>query len=104
MKSPLLRWPSRAIAGARASIYTKLLAAFRKLVEAGHSLLVIEHNLDVVKTADHIIDLGPDGGEAGGQVVAVGPPEKIADVEASHTGRALRHVLATGRAHAYAER
>jgi excinuclease ABC subunit A len=83
---------------------SKLLAAFRKLVEAGHSLLVIEHNLDVVKTADHIIDLGPDGGEAGGQVVAVGPPEKIADVEASHTGRALRHVLATGRAHAYAER
>ncbi len=83
---------------------SKLLAAFRKLVEAGHTLLVIEHNLDVIKTADYIIDLGPDGGEAGGQVVAVGPPEKIADVEASHTGRALRHVLATGRAHAYAER
>jgi excinuclease ABC subunit A len=83
---------------------SKLLAAFRKLVEAGHTLLVIEHNLDVIKTADYIIDLGPDGGEGGGQVVAVGPPEKIADVEASHTGRALRHVLATGRAHAYAER
>ena len=83
---------------------SKLLAAFRKLVEAGHTLLVIEHNLDVIKTADYIIDLGPDGGEAGGQVVAVGPPEKIVDVEASHTGRALRHVLATGRAHAYAER
>jgi excinuclease ABC subunit A len=83
---------------------SKLLAAFRKLVEAGHTLLVIEHNLDVIKTADYIIDLGPDGGEAGGRVVAVGPPEKVADVEASHTGRALRHVLATGRAHAYAER
>ncbi|MET0215010.1 MAG: excinuclease ABC subunit UvrA [Vicinamibacterales bacterium] len=83
---------------------SKLLAAFRKLVEAGHTLLVIEHNLDVIKTADYIIDLGPDGGEAGGQVVAVGSPEKIADAEASHTGRALRHVLATGRAHAYAER
>jgi excinuclease ABC subunit A len=83
---------------------SKLLAAFRKLVEAGHTLLVIEHNLDVVKTADYIIDLGPDGGEGGGQVVAVGPPEKVAEVEASHTGRALRHVLATGRAHAYAER
>jgi excinuclease ABC subunit A len=83
---------------------SKLLAAFRKLVDAGHTLLVIEHNLDVIKTADYIIDLGPDGGEAGGQVVAVGPPEKIAEVEASHTGRALRHVLATGRAHAYAER
>jgi excinuclease ABC subunit A len=83
---------------------SKLLAAFRKLVEAGHTLLVIEHNLDVIKTADYIIDLGPDGGEAGGQVVTVGPPEKIAEVEASHTGRALRPVLATGRAHAYAER
>ncbi|MGH9257074.1 MAG: excinuclease ABC subunit UvrA [Vicinamibacterales bacterium] len=82
----------------------KLLAAFRKLVEAGHTLLVIEHNLDVVKTADYIIDLGPDGGEAGGRVVVAGTPEKVAEVEASHTGRALRRVLASGRAHAYAER
>jgi excinuclease ABC subunit A len=83
---------------------SKLLAAFRKLVEAGHTLLVIEHNLDVIKTADYIIDLGPEGGEAGGRVVAVGTPEKVVDVEASHTGRALREVLAAGRAHAYAER
>ncbi len=82
----------------------KLLAAFRKLVEAGHTLLVIEHNLDVVKTADYIIDLGPEGGDAGGKVVAAGTPERIAEVEASHTGRALREVLASGRTHAYATR
>jgi excinuclease ABC subunit A len=82
----------------------KLLAAFRKLVEAGHTLLVIEHNLDVIKTADYIIDLGPEGGAAGGEVVATGTPEQIVKVEASHTGRALRDVLATGRAHAYAAR
>jgi len=82
----------------------KLLAAFRKLVEAGHTLLVIEHNLDVIKTADHVIDLGPEGGEAGGRVVAAGTPEKVAAVEASHTGRALRQVLADGRTNAYATR
>ena len=68
----------------------KLLAAFRKLVEAGHTLLVIEHNLDVIKTADYVIDLGPEGGEAGGQVVATGTPEQVAQVEASYTGQALR--------------
>jgi excinuclease ABC subunit A len=82
----------------------KLLAAFRKLVEAGHSLLVIEHNLDVIKTADYVIDLGPDGGEAGGRLVAAGTPEQLAQVDASHTGRALRLVLATGRSNAYAAR
>src|ERR671920_1866980 len=82
----------------------KLLAAFRKLVEAGHSLLVIEHNLDVIKTADYLIDLGPEGGEAGGEVVAVGTPEQVAQVDASHTGRFLQQVLEAGRAHAYAGR
>jgi excinuclease ABC subunit A len=82
----------------------KLLAAFRKLVDAGHSVLVIEHNLDVVKTADHLIDLGPEGGEAGGEVVAVGTPEQVALVQASHTGRALQTVLASGRPNAYAAR
>jgi excinuclease ABC subunit A len=82
----------------------KLLAAFRKLVEAGHTLLVIEHNLDVIKTADYVIDLGPEGGEGGGEVVVAGTPERVAECEASHTGRALRQVLATGRAHAYATR
>jgi len=80
----------------------KLLTAFRKLLQAGHSLLVIEHNLDVIKMADWIIDLGPEGGLAGGQVVAAGPPEALAKVEHSHTGRYLREVLAKGRSHAYA--
>jgi excinuclease ABC subunit A len=75
----------------------KLLAAFRKLVEAGHTLLVIEHNLDVIKTADHIIDLGPDGGDAGGEVVTTGTPEQVARVEASYTGQALKPVLAASR-------
>jgi excinuclease ABC subunit A len=79
----------------------KLLAACRKLLQAGHSLLVIEHNLDVIKTADWLIDLGPEGGEEGGKVVAVGTPEQIARDEASHTGRYLRDVLAVGRANAY---
>ncbi len=79
----------------------KLLAACRKLIQAGHSLLVIEHNLDVIKTADWVIDLGPEGGEEGGRVIAVGTPEQIAQNEASHTGRYLRDVLAVGRANAY---
>jgi excinuclease ABC subunit A len=80
----------------------KLLTAFRKLLDAGHTLLVIEHNLDVIKTADYIIDLGPEGGEDGGTIVATGTPEQVAQVEASHTGRYLRPVLAEGRSHAYA--
>jgi len=80
----------------------RLLGAFRKLLEQGHTLLVIEHNLDVIKTADYIIDLGPEGGEAGGQVVATGTPEQIAANEASHTGRFLKTTLANGRPHAYA--
>jgi excinuclease ABC subunit A len=80
----------------------KLLTAFKKLLEAGHTLLVIEHNLDVIKTADYIIDLGPEGGEAGGAVVATGTPEQIAQVDASYTGRYLKPVLAEGRSHAYA--
>jgi excinuclease ABC subunit A len=75
----------------------KLLAALRKLVQAGHSLLVIEHNLDVLKTADWVIDLGPEGGEEGGHVVAVGTPEQVAAQAASHTGRYLSRVLAAGR-------
>jgi excinuclease ABC subunit A len=68
----------------------KLLAAFRALIDAGGSLLVIEHNLDVIKTADYIIDLGPEGGDAGGFVVATGTPEEIMKVKASHTGRYLK--------------
>ena len=72
----------------------KLLAAFRALLEAGGSLLVIEHNLDVIKTADYIIDLGPEGGDAGGHIVATGTPEEIMRVKESHTGRYLREYLA----------
>jgi len=79
----------------------KLLAAFRKLLAAGHSLLVIEHNLDVIKTADWLIDLGPEGGDDGGHIVGVGTPEQLALIEASHTGRYLRDVLAAGRSNAY---
>jgi excinuclease ABC subunit A len=71
----------------------KLLAAFRKLIEGGGSLLVIEHNLDVIKSADWVIDMGPEGGSAGGQVVAIGPPEEIAANPASHTGHYLAPVL-----------
>jgi excinuclease ABC subunit A len=75
----------------------RLLAAFRRLLQAGHSLLVIEHNLDVIKTADYIIDLGPEGGDEGGRVVAAGTPEEIASMPESHTGRYLRQVLTTSR-------
>ena len=73
----------------------KLLAAFRKLLEAGHTLVVIEHNLDVIKVADWIIDLGPEGGESGGRVLAVGTPEQVAHVKESHTGRYLKEALSS---------
>ncbi|HKR22320.1 MAG TPA: excinuclease ABC subunit UvrA, partial [Pyrinomonadaceae bacterium] len=72
----------------------KLLAAFRALIDAGGSLLVIEHNLDVIKTADHIIDLGAEGGSAGGYVVGTGTPEEIMNLRESYTGRFLRDYLA----------
>ena len=78
----------------------KLLAAFRKLLQAGHSLLVIEHNLDVIKTADWIIDLGPEGGRDGGTIVVAGTPEEVAAHPGSHTGRYLRPVLEAARARA----
>jgi excinuclease ABC subunit A len=71
----------------------KLLAAFRKLIEGGGSLLVIEHNLDVIKSADWVIDMGPEGGSGGGQIVAVGTPEEIAANPHSHTGHWLAPVL-----------
>ncbi len=71
----------------------KLLSAFRALIENGASLVVIEHNLDVIKTADWIIDLGPEGGIGGGEVVATGTPEKVASCDYSHTGRYLAEVL-----------
>ena len=71
----------------------RLLQVLNLLVEAGNSVLVIEHNLDVIKTADYVIDLGPEGGEQGGEIVAVGTPEEVAQVERSHTGRFLRTLL-----------
>src|SRR5687767_6113370 len=77
----------------------KLLAAFRALIDNGGSLLVIEHNLDVIKTADYVIDLGPEGGEAGGQVVFTGTPEELMKHRASHTGRFLKQHLAKSNGH-----
>ncbi|HKO61972.1 MAG TPA: excinuclease ABC subunit UvrA [Pyrinomonadaceae bacterium] len=77
----------------------KLLAAFRALIDNGGSLLVIEHNLDVIKTADYVIDLGPEGGEAGGHVVFTGTPEKLMAFRASHTGRYLKQHLAKSNGH-----
>jgi excinuclease ABC subunit A len=71
----------------------KLLGAFRALIESGASLVVIEHNLDVIKTADWVIDLGPEGGIGGGSVVATGTPEKVAGCDSSHTGRYLAELL-----------
>jgi excinuclease ABC subunit A len=78
----------------------KLLAAFRALIEAGGSLLVIEHNLDVIKTADYVIDLGAEGGDAGGYVVGVGTPEEIMNLRGSYTGVFLRDYLAKSNGHA----
>ncbi len=77
----------------------KLLAAFRALIEAGGSLLVIEHNLDVIKTADYVIDLGPEGGDAGGRVIATGTPEELMKAKDSHTGRYLKEHLARANGH-----
>ncbi len=71
----------------------KLLEVLQRLVETGNTVLVIEHNLDVIKTADHVIDMGPEGGGAGGTVVAVGTPEEVAACAASYTGQALKGVL-----------
>jgi excinuclease ABC subunit A len=71
----------------------KLLAVLNRLVDAGHTLLVVEHNMDVIKTADWVIDLGPEGGEMGGEVVAMGPPEAVMVERASHTGHALKAYL-----------
>jgi excinuclease ABC subunit A len=71
----------------------RLLAVLTHLVEGGNTVLVIEHNLEVIKTADYLIDLGPEGGDGGGHIVATGTPEMVAAVEASYTGRCLREVL-----------
>jgi excinuclease ABC subunit A len=71
----------------------KLLEVLHELVDQGNTVVVIEHNLDVIKTADWLIDIGPEGGDGGGEIVAVGTPEEVAAVERSHTGRYLGPML-----------
>ncbi|MBM3226124.1 MAG: ATP-binding cassette domain-containing protein, partial [Candidatus Tectomicrobia bacterium] len=78
-----------------------LMQALQRLVAQGHSLLVIEHNMDVIKSADYLIDLGPEGGAAGGTVVACGTPEEVSQCAASYTGQFLRHYLSAGAAEVY---
>jgi len=73
----------------------KLLAVLQRLVSLGNTVLIIEHHLDVIKQADWIIDLGPEGGEGGGRIVAQGPPELVARTKKSYTGQALARVLNT---------
>ena len=75
-----------------------LLQVFQRLVERGNSIIVIEHNLEVIKSADWIVDLGPEAGDDGGEVVGVGTPEQIAKIDNSHTGRFLRNVIPSGKA------
>jgi excinuclease ABC, A subunit len=76
----------------------KLLEVLHELVDQGNTVVVIEHNLDVIKTADHIIDIGPEGGDGGGRIVATGTPEEVAEVAASHTGRYLKPLLERAKA------
>ncbi|MCF6231697.1 MAG: excinuclease ABC subunit UvrA [Rhodobacteraceae bacterium] len=75
----------------------KLLEVLHELVDQGNSVIVIEHNLDVIKTADHIIDIGPEGGDGGGRIVATGTPEQIAETPESHTGRYLKEMLTANK-------
>ena len=72
----------------------KLLDAFDALIRRGHSIVIIEHNMDVIKCADYVIDLGPEGGDKGGNIVAVGTPEEVAACGASYTGQFLKEKLA----------
>ncbi len=76
----------------------KLLGVLNRLVDKGNTVLVIEHNLDVIKTADHIIDLGPEGGDEGGDIVAAGTPRQVARVRRSYTGRMLHELFNGGKA------
>ena len=75
----------------------KLLDVLQRLVDGGNTVLVIEHNLDVIKTVDHIIDIGPEGGDKGGEIIATGTPEEIAEVKASYTGKYLATILERDR-------
>ena len=78
----------------------RLLESLNRLVDAGHTVLLIEHHLDVIKTADHVIDLGPEGGHAGGEVVVTGTPEEVAACKASHTGSFLKAPICGRETHA----
>ncbi|MDD3410725.1 MAG: DNA helicase UvrA, partial [Eubacteriales bacterium] len=75
----------------------RLLEVLQRLTDGGNSVLVIEHNLDVIKSADYLIDLGPEGGDGGGKVVATGTPEEVAKVKKSYTGQYLAPVLKKGK-------
>jgi excinuclease ABC subunit A len=90
----LLDEPTTGLHGSDVEV---LLAALARLIHAGHTVVVIEHNLDFIRRADWVLDLGPDGGEAGGQVIAHGTPDEVARVRASHTGRALAALLRAER-------
>jgi excinuclease ABC subunit A len=79
--------------GLHSSDVRRLVEVLQRLVDAGHSVIVIEHNLDLIAEADWVIDLGPEGGEGGGRIVAEGTPEQIARNKQSHTGRFLRAML-----------
>jgi excinuclease ABC subunit A len=79
--------------GLHAADVHKLIEVLQRLVEAGNSVLIIEHNLDIIKIADYIVDLGPEGGDRGGYVVAEGTPEQVAEVESSYTGQFLKDTL-----------
>jgi excinuclease ABC subunit A len=76
----------------------RLLAVLQRLVDAGNSVVVIEHNLDIIKSADRLIDMGPEGGEEGGMAIAVGTPEEVAAEPASHTGQFLAELLSAAGA------
>lgn len=80
--------------GLHMSDVERLMGIIKSLVDAGNTVIVIEHNLDVIRHADWVIDLGPEGGRKGGEVIAEGTPEDIAEVERSHTGKHLKKVLA----------
>jgi excinuclease ABC subunit A len=75
----------------------KLLKVLNRLADSGNTVIVIEHNLEVIKTADHIIDLGPEGGDAGGEVIAEGTPEEVAHISRSYTGQFLKKILERDR-------
>ena len=76
--------------------YKKLLRVLQRIVDNGDTVIVIEHNLDIIKSADYIIDLGPEGGDDGGQVIATGTPEQVAKIAKSYTGQYLKKVLRWG--------